>query len=346
MKCTETRSIREMDEQRWDSVTGDVLSMTHRWLRVMETCWRSYGPRYLLLEDQQGPCIAVIANTVAAFENLGPLGWFYQQLSLAVSPPFSSMCGVMTRPGTSLESVMPYLEPVLSRLCRQEKRLLLTIDNLATSDLLSWQKAGFLTSPQQGLNILDLPSTYDLYLKSLYPKDRSELRRIRKRVAEFDIHFEVGPLANDGEQIYALLCEVFATHGTSPDAMPFTPQFFTGLEREMPGNVLFIRGYVGETLAGVSLCLLNGSTLWWPMAGLRYEIARPTYLYFLLMDEMIQWSIEHGIKKIFGGKTAEREKQRHGFHLEERWLCYRASIRPLNWAFSIALPIVKRLMRH
>jgi len=234
----------------------------------------------------------------------------------------------------------------LSQLCRREKRLLLTIDNIVSSDLPAWRQKGFMAFQQQGLNILDLPSTYDLYLDTLRPKDRSELRRIRKRGMELDVHFEIGPLANDGEQIYALFCEVFANHGTSPQAMSFNPDFFTGLEREMPGDVQFLRGYVGKNLAGVSLCLLNGSTLWWPMAGLHHEIARPSYLYFLLIDEMIRWGIEHGVKKIFGGKTAGREKQRHGFHLEERWFCYRSNFRPLNPVLAFGFPLAQRLLRH
>jgi predicted N-acyltransferase len=344
MKFAETHSIREIEEGRWDSVVGDSLSMSHRWLRVMEAYWHSYGSRYLLMEDEKGPCAAVVANTAIASGDLGLLGWFYQRLSLAISPPFSSMCGVMIRPGTSIESVIPHLDPVLSQLCRREKRLLLTIDNIVPSDLPVWRQKGFMAFQQQGLNILDLPSTYDLYLDALRPKDRSELRRIRKRAMEFDVHFEVGPLANDGEQIYALFCEVFANHGTSLRAMPFNLHFFTGLECEMPGDVQFIRGYVGKTLAGVFLCLLNGSTLWWPMAGLHHETARPSYLYFLLIDEMIRWGIEHGIKKIFGGKTADREKQRHGFHLEERWFCYRANSRLINQGLALSVPLVKKLM--
>jgi len=346
MKYTEARSIQDIDQQSWDSVTGEVLSMTHRWLRVIETCWKSSGPRYLLLEDEQGPCIALVANTTAASGNLGPLGWLYQRLNLAISPPFSSMSGVVVRPGTSLESVMPELKAVLGKLCSREKRLLLTIDNNSAENLPVWQQAGFLSFEQQGLNILDLPASYDLYLATLQPKDRSELRRVRKRAGEMDVHFETGPLADDGEQIYSLLCEVFATHGTTREAMPFTPEFFAGLEREMPGDVKFIRGYVGGTLAGVSLCLLNGQTLWWPMAGLHYELARPSYLYFLLIDEMIRWAIEHGITKILGGKTAEREKHRHGFHLEERWFCYRSNFSPFNPLLAFAFPLAKRLLKH
>lgn len=340
MKVIEADSIDAMDEERWDSVTGDVLSMTHRWLRVMESCWRSYGSHYLLLEDQQGPCVAIVANTAVAAENLGPLSWLSRHLKLDISPPFSSMCGVQVRPGLPLEAVLSQVEVVLDELCRREKRFLLTIDNVSAANLPAWQRAGFCAFQEQSLNVLDLPSNYDRYLEMLRPKDRSELRRIYKRAAEYNVHFESGSLAGDGEQIYALLCEVFANHGTSLQAMPFTPDFFAALEREMPGDVQFIRGYVGGTLAGVSLCLLNGSTLWWPMAGLRYEIARPSYLYFLLIDEMIRWGIERGIEKILGGKTAEREKQRHGFSAEACWFCYRARPRLLNHLLARLYPLV------
>jgi predicted N-acyltransferase len=346
MRLTEARSIREIDEELWDSVTGDVLSMTHRWLRVMETCWRSYGPRYLLLEDQQGPCIAVIANTAVASENLGPLGWFYQHLSLAISPPFSSMCGVMTRPGTSLESVIPYLEPVLSQSCCREKRLLLTVDNVVPSDLPAWRQAGFLAYPQKGVSVLDLPLTYDLYQQSLNREARQELRRAHRRGARFDVHIETGPLANDSEQIHSLVCEVFANHGILNKDIPFAADFFGQLDREMSGNVQFVRGYAGGELAGLFVCLLNGSTLWAPLAGLRYEIARPSYLYFLLFDEVIRWGIEHGIQKLYMGKTNERQKQRQGFQLEERWFCYRSNFRPLNPVLAFGFPLVQRLFRH
>jgi predicted N-acyltransferase len=343
MICRDARSIRDIDEERWDSITGEVLSMTHRWFRVMESSWRFHEPRYLLLEDAQGPCAAVVTDLYVSFKNLGGSGWLRQRLSLAVRPPFSSMCGVMVRPNVSLEALMPQIMSALGQACRQEKRFLITVSNVNLLDLPSWQQAGFSAISQPSLNLLELPSGYDLYLKSLRSKDQSELRRIRKRVTEFDIHFEMGPLANDGGQIYSLLCEVFAHHGTRPKAMPFSPQFFVSLEREMPGDVLFLRGFIGKTLAGVSLCLLNGPTLWWPMAGLRYELARPSYLYFLLMDEMIQWSIEHHITKIVGGKTAEREKKRHGFHQEERWLCYRGEGYSLNKVLALASPLIQRL---
>jgi hypothetical protein len=116
MICIEARSIQKIDEERWDSVTGGVLSMSHRWLRVVETHWRSHGSRYLLMEDQQGPCVAIAAKTAVDSDGMGLLGWLYHRLSLAVSLPFSSMCGVMVRPrifGNSHATVGAGLGPIV-----------------------------------------------------------------------------------------------------------------------------------------------------------------------------------------------------------------------------------------
>lgn len=344
MKCIEARSIHEIDEERWDSITGSVLSMTHRWQRAMEADWRFYQPHYLLLEDAQGPCAAVVADVYASFKNLRLLGWLHQRLSLAVRPPFSSMCGVMLRPGVALEGVMADLKPELDQWRRRERRLLMSVDNVGASDLAGWKQAGFLAISEKGVSVLDLPASYEDYLQLLENHDRQELRRARRRGEKFDLRFEFGPPAEDNEQIYALVGEVFASHGVAAEAVPFTPRLFAALDKEMPGDVFFVRAYAGDTLAGACLCLLNGSTLWAPMIGLHYEIARPSYLYFLIFDEMIRWGIAHQIQKIFLGKTNERQKQRHGFYQEERWLCFRAGPSTLNRMAALALPMAQRLI--
>jgi predicted N-acyltransferase len=343
----ETCTIHEIGEERWDSVAGSVLSMTYRWLCLLETCWHPYEPRYLLLEDDRGAYAVIVANTVETFKNRGVMSWLYRCLNLVFNTPYTSRCAVMVRPGISLESVMPELVSAMERLCRKEKRLFMTISNVSTSDVPVWKQAGFLETAQSGVNILDLPATYDLYLTSLRPKDRAELRRIRKRAKEFNIHFEAGSLTKDGEQIYPLIKEVFMNHAVSRESMPFTLQFLSKMACEIPEQqILIIKGFVGSKLSGVYLCLLNDSTLWWLMAGLNYEIARPSYLYFLLMDEMVHWGIEHKVQQIYGGLSNNREKQRHGFHLEQRWFCYRASVHPLNQMFAVALPLAWQWTRH
>jgi predicted N-acyltransferase len=256
------------------------------------------------------------------------------------------MCSVVVRPGLSLESVMPELEPALDQLRRKEKRPLISIGNVAASDLPCWQQAGFQAYPQRSVSSLDLPATYAGYLDSLQRKDRQRLRRLHKRAAELDVRIETGALADDTQQIFPLLCEVYAKYGIPQKAMPFTPRLLSGMEKEMPGSILVIRGYVGNELAGVALSLLGDSVLLGLMIGLHYETARPSYLYFLLQDEVIRWGIQHGLRRVYAGRSNEREKQEQGFHLEDRWLCYRAGVRPVNRALSMALPWVGRLSRR
>jgi predicted N-acyltransferase len=250
----------------------------------------------------------------------------------------------MARPGTTLAAVLPQLEPALRELGRREKRPLLGISNVATPDLPLWQARHFFASAQSPNTALDLPPTYEHYLETLSTQNRTKIRRTRRRARRFDVRFEHGAPAGESEQLYSMIRQV-STHNKIPDgAVPYTRALLAAMEREMAGEVMVFRGFVEGTFAGHLLCLVSGRTLWWLATGLHYELAHPSYLYFLLMDEMIRWGIEHDIQRVYGGMTSEREKQMHGFHLCGRWFCYRANSHLFNNALPLALPLVRRLM--
>lgn len=336
-------SIGEFAETDWDALAGGEIARTHRWQRVMEAGWRGYQPRYALLQDPQGPLAIIIASLSDSF---GVETWrqrFQQRLTLTVAPPFSSVnCGVQVRAGAALPALLPHLVQLLHKMARQEKRLLIGISNVPADQLEAWRAQRFGLAAQAPVSVLDLPASYEQYLSGLPKKSRAELRRIRRRAAAPDISFDHAPLAaGEGPQVYALLRQVFARHGAPVEKMPFDAEWFTLVQREMPGEMLLFKGYVDQTLTGVAPCLLSGPTLWWPMVGLHYELARSSYMYFLLMDEMIRWSIEHGIKRIYGGLTSEREKQRHGFKLQARWFCYRAQPAALNKMLNVAVSLAR-----
>jgi hypothetical protein len=107
---------------------------------------------------------------------------------------------------------------------------------------------------------------------------------------------------------------------------------------------LVVRGYVGEELAGFFLCMMHGEVLWGVAAGLHYALSRSNYVYFLLLDEIVRWGLEHGARRVYTGMTNERQKARHGFHARSRWFCFRAGPRPLNYALGTALPLAQRLV--
>lgn len=347
MICTQANLIREIDEQRWNTAAGNLSLMAHRSLRVLESCWREYTPRYLLLENDQGPCLAAVANTRDAFKNRGLMRWLYRHLVLVFRSPYNTECGVAVHADHSLAALMPELLPVMERLCRKERRLFMAVSNVCATDLPLWQQAGFLTAPQRSTNIIDVPATYELYLGTLRPKYRSELLRIRRRAAEAGVRLEVSPLSEEEvAPIYSLFGEVHEKHGVSTEEIPFSSQFLTELCRHIPEQTLVVRGFVENQLSGAFLCACDGVTLWSQVAGLSYERSRPTQLYFLMIDEMIRWSIEHGIRQIYAGFSNDQLKQRQGFRTEERWICYRAALQPLNRLLALALPLARRLIQR
>jgi len=340
------RSIHEFDESLWDAVAGRNMMMTHRWQRAMEACYLRYEPRYLLLRDDRGPLAAVVINVDFGF---GREGWresLLRRLTMTVRPPFSAThCGIALRPGATLAGVIPHLERVLRRLLRREKCLILAINNVATSDLPAWRAHRFFPQKQARVAELVLPPTYDQYLAALPKKSRAELRRIKRRGETCAVAFEHGPLAGDGEQLYPLIYAVLNRHGLVGDKLPIDVTAFATLEREIPEIVVF-KGFVAGDLAAVFVCVNDGSTLWWWLAGLNHELARPSYVYFLLIDEMIRWSIEQGLQCINGGLANEREKQKQGFTLHPIWICYRVGSPALNAVFSVVQPLAQRLIGH
>jgi predicted N-acyltransferase len=339
-------SILEYPEDRWDALAGDELGLTHRWQRAMERCRRNYRPRYVLIEDRQGPLAAAIMDTSAPF---GRTGWREALLgrsTLVLGAPFSSLhCGVALRTGLTHGEALPALERALGAVCLRERRPLLCVSSVLDADLSSWRARGFRASPQSPGMVLDLTtSSYEAYSAGLLTKDRTDLRRMWRRGEALAVTITHGPPAGDRHQLYALLCEVYARHGTPAEALPFTPDLLDTLERELPGELIYFRGSVQGTLAGFGLCIKVGTRLWWPLIGLRYDLARPSYLYFLMFDEVIRWSIQHGVRRIYAGLTKEREKQKHGFQRQERWFCYRVAPRPVNNLLTVALPLAQRLI--
>jgi predicted N-acyltransferase len=322
--CRVVDSIRELDEERWDALAKGELMMSHRWQRVMEASRTAYRPWYLLAEDHRGPLVAAVADASQTFGRSGLQELLLRRTSLLVGAPFSSRhCGLAVRDGATIDQ----LDRPLAELSWQVRRPLLGITNLGDDQLAAWRERGFTARPQPVSMMLDLDApSYEAYLSTLTRKVRKELVRTRRRAAENGVTFRQGPLTGGEAVLYPLLAEVCARHGW----MPFTPALFARLASETPGEAMVISGAIGGQSAGFLLCLRQGPLLLCILAGLRYALAHPASLYFLLFDELIRWSLQHGVRCVYAGLSNEKEKQRHGFRPRPRWLCVRAYPGPAN----------------
>ncbi|HEY3080106.1 MAG TPA: GNAT family N-acetyltransferase [Chloroflexota bacterium] len=332
-------SIDQIDPERWDAVAGGEIAMSHRWQRVMEASRRGYRPRYILLEDEHGPLATAVVNTA---EEFGRSGWreaLMRRLTAVVGATFSSRhCGVAARPGVGLAVVLPGVERALADLCRREARPLLAVKSVAEEQLPVLRARGYFASRQPNYMVLDLPvSSYEGYLELLSGRDRAELRRVRRRGADSGAELSLAPLDGQGDRLFPLMAEIYARHGKAVAAMPLTSELFPALEREMPGEAIVFSGTVDGKLAGFFLGLRQGDELLAPVAGLRYELAHPSCLYFLLIDQLVRWSTERGLRRIYAGMSNEQQKARHGFRPQARWFCVRANPGPVNRALGLAL---------
>jgi predicted N-acyltransferase len=234
--------------------------------------------------------------------------------------------------------VLPRLDGILADLCRRETRPLVGVSNVAEPELPTWRAHGYVAFRQRDHMVLDLAGqSYQQYLERLAKKDRAELRRVRRRGAELGVELSFGPIDGQGDRLYPLMAEIFALHGTPASAMPFAPELFAALERELPGETVVLSGRVGGQLAGFCLGVLQGDAMMWPVAGLRYELARPSYLYFQMLDELVRWCVDRGVRHIYGGLSNEQQKARHGFQPVTRWYCARAHPGPVNRALNLVL---------
>ncbi|GAA5531483.1 GNAT family N-acetyltransferase [Herpetosiphon gulosus] len=340
-------SIDQLDQSAWDQITTDELAMGSAWQRLMEHGWRNQAPCYVLFEDAAGLAAVMVASTENTFGRQGWREHVLRRLTIVVSAPYASNhCGISMRSDIRLEQLMPSIQRALAELCWKKRRVLYAISSVWEHDVPLWQHAGFSISKQPDYSLLHLPfSSDDAYLKSLASKDRAEIRRIRRKAVEFGVICSIGSFeASELATIYELICQVYARYGTTRETMPFGADMLQHLHREYGDDFILFRGYVNGTLEGVFLTIRSGSSLAWPIAGLNYAVSRSTYLYFILMDEMIRWAIGQGIRVISGGLTNEREKRGHGFHVVERWFCFRAYPNWVNRIFTKGLPLIQRVI--
>jgi predicted N-acyltransferase len=251
-------------------------------------------------------------------------------LTLIVSAPYSSChSGILARPGVSPDRVLRLLE----RMALLERRPLLGVANVDAANVQGYAARGFHPRPQPPRSVLDLETPgYDEYLQRLPARARHELRRARRRATAANVTVRQAPIDGCAVDLYPLLAEVQRRHGP----VAFSPELFPAIARELADRVIVLSATVGAQTAGFFLCLRQGTSLLAIFAGLRYALAYPTSAYFILLDELVRWSLAHGIQRIYAGLSNERQKQRHGFSSRARWLCVRAYPQPLNQLLAIA----------
>lgn len=349
MECRIAKSIGEFSPEEWDSVSPDQVysamhyhtASSHRWLSFMERNARFYNVIYILISDESGPFARLTAT------ELGPNSTALQRViarkALLLLAPFSAGGGgVVFRRDVGLEDGLHAIDPVLRQLCARDGRLLMAVANVSEQERDVFERHDFIVASAPSNTFIEVPATYDEYLERLSRKGRNELRRMHRRAEERGVTFKSSAsLKERSAELYDLFCEVYTEHGVGRDKVDFSEQIFADLEDTFADDVTLFEAHVDGRLAGYLITLRVADRLGILFAGLHYELARPTYAYFLLYEFIIKWAMEAEIKVMGGGFTLVAQKERIGFRREKQFLCYRANsrllhkaLRPLNAALE------------
>ncbi|HEX3122918.1 MAG TPA: GNAT family N-acetyltransferase [Rhodanobacteraceae bacterium] len=182
----------------------------------------------------------------------------------------------------------------------------------------------------------------DGYLATLSHATRKDLRRKLKASTAIRVEWRenIDDIIDDVMRLYrATLAHAALTFEE------LTPEFFTGVLRELAPRSRCATYWLGERLVAFNLVLHDGEVLLDKFLGMDYAFARRYNLYYLTWLTNVAYCVEHGLKRYQSGQGLHREKLRLGSRLSANWLWYRHRNRAFDKVFA-AFERLFRLDRH
>jgi hypothetical protein len=189
--------------------------------------------------------------------------------------------------------------------------------------------------------VLDLPfASEDVYLESLSPATRKDIRRKLKRVADVRVEMRTS-LAGIEQAIVALYDETRLQSGVDyGDFEKLSPHYFREVVTRLGERAVLMLYWVGQKLIGFNLLLVERDRIIDKFIGMHYPIAREHNLYVLSWMTNVRFCLERGIQQMQTGQTAYAAKLRLGSRLDKLWVCFKHRGKVLNGIFRTFGPLM------
>ena len=273
-----------------------------------------------------------------------------RQRLLSLGSPIGEFCHLGFAAGVDRAAQARLLDILFSKVEKYARRrgisMLAAKDAAMAQDDL-WAAAaaahGLRRQPSLPTALLDIRfDSLDGYLATLSHATRKDLRRKLRASAEIRVEWR--------ENIDDIIDEVMRLYRATlaHAALTFeelTPEYFTGVLRELAPRSRCATYWLGERLVAFNLVLHDGEVLLDKFLGMDYAFARRYNLYYLTWLNNVAYCIEHGLKRYQSGQGLHREKLRLGSRLSANWLWYRHRNRVFDRIFA-TFERLFRLDRH
>jgi hypothetical protein len=272
------------------------------------------------------------------------------QRMLSLGSPVAEICHLGCTPGSSGAEQGALLGAILEKVeeytKQQRVRMIAVKDAAAALDPLWAAGAGahrLRRQPGLPTAFLDIRfASRDEYLDTLSAGTRKDMRRKLKKAAALRVEWrrDIDDIRADVMRLYEATYERAVL-----DFEKLTPEYFSGVLREMDGRASCVSYWLDTRLVAFNLVLHDGARLLDKFLGMDYEYARDYNLYFVTWMENVRYCIAQRIPLYQSGQGLHREKLRLGSRLAANWLWYRHRNRVLDAIFA-SVEKLARLDRH
>jgi predicted N-acyltransferase len=309
--------LDSIDAREWDSVVS-LAVMRHAAIRAFDSIQVSPDWVYALVYDASGPYAAIASRRHRGSPLLA-------RVLMEVVPHLGMSEGIQLRRGVTFDAALPRLVPTLARMARRRGCIGYSV-LVNESDAPAFGAQGFASfdiGTAVWSDISAFPS-YDALLAGLPRDDRHELRRARRRSEQYGLRFEVSsPPRVDAAKMFALLVDTYAAHD---NPLPYLPPFFERVWASPFADHVLFSAYLGERLVAAAWGYRDGDGLKAAIPVFDYEVARPSYAYFTLLDEIVRFAFAHRVRIIEWGPSNDAIKGRYGAASVRAFAAIRPSI--------------------
>jgi len=325
------RKIEELPIGDWNKVFPNVVENYYFFKTLDESNLSQFKFFYLLAYNKGVPIAATscfIMNFPLDIAVSGKLKWFTglmnkffhsllnPRILICGLPMGQGRIGVAGDPETAMKAVCKGMEQIADE---EEVNIIAFKDFIAGDGVIldKFIGAGFVRIDSLPSTDMDINfSNFEQYLKTLSSVSRSGIKRKFKEIdGKLKIDLEITGKLDDAvlSEVYALYLQTYDKQELGLEKL--TVDFFRSVSKNMPDETKFFLWRIDKKLAAFAFCLVSGDYFIDYYLGFDYSIAFKYHLYFVRFRDILNWCIDHKIRKYEMGPTGYEPKRRLGFKL-------------------------------
>jgi len=346
------KRIEEIPAEVWKSVFPETLESYGFFKALDESGFEQFAFRYILIYDGEtvvGATSCFLMHYPLETTVQGPL----RMLMLGIKKIFPAaidlkavICGLLMDQGRigikseNPQAVVGEILACMDRFAKEHKAAILAFKDFGSeyTELLK-------PALEQGFcKIQNLPSTdMDLnfnsledYMKTLSRASRDGFKRKLKKLntgPKFDLEIAHRLTPEALDEVYALYLQTVEHGETQFETVP--KEFFDRVAVNMPEETHFFLWRQEGRMVAFAYCLVSEDHFLDFYLGFDYAIAFDYHLYFVRFRDLMNWCIQHKMKKYEMGATGYEAKRRLGFKMVPIFIYAKCRHAWLNPAFKL-----------